>query len=51
MKLVRFVRWELPKECVHGRGTKLAAAKYRRVVLNISGEGFVHPGERVPVII
>ena len=25
---------------------KAAAAKYRRVVLKISGEGFVHPGER-----
>jgi uridylate kinase len=25
---------------------KAAAPKYRRVVLKISGEGFVHPGER-----
>ena len=25
---------------------KSAAPKYRRVVLKISGEGFVHPGER-----
>ena len=26
--------------------TQTAAPKYRRVVLKISGEGFVHPGER-----
>jgi len=29
-----------------GEGRESAASRYRRVVLKISGEGFVHPGER-----